>query len=494
LNLVLWSELSREEKFSFGVQEEIVRDPVVFAERLLGWTPHECQRLVMCDGHKYRVISAGRRFGKSEMMAVLLLHLAATKPGSIQYVVSLTLDQAAIIFEVCVNLLEGSVLKGLVGDVKRTPFPVITLKNGSSIHARSVSNDGHYLRGKRAHRVVCDEAAFIKDKLIEQVVRPMLMDFDGELFLISTPRGRNWFYDEWLKGKCVEGDRNFNANYASFQFSSYDNPFLKRSVIDENRKLMYDEQFRCEIMAEFIDDFGFVFKWSVLDKCSEEYDCSPVPVAGRSYVMGVDVAKDVDYTVIVVLDVTDGNEVRVAWVERFNQKDYDYVNGRILELGRLFCPLRIVVDASSAGSPVVDRLVNDLPQIEGFTFANTLQNPKKVLLLQNLRLGLEQRRLRLPLKETVLCEELHYFSYKITDSGIMTMSAPSGKHDDCVIALALAWSFCVVPLAELTVVGVEANPSRGSSRGGVPVLVGDALSLDSGVPDLGSPESFYSYR
>ena len=66
---------------------------------------------------------------------------------------------------------------------------------------------------------------------------------------------------------------------------------------------------------------------------------------------------------------------------------------------------------------------------------------------------------------------------------------------NCVIALALAWSFCVVPLAVLSVTGVDSNPLRSKpGGGGVPVLVGDALSVDSRVPDLGSAESFYSYR
>jgi len=439
--------------------ERSVVDPVAFANRVFSWNAHPCQELVMRDPAKVKVVAAGRRFGKSEMIAVDFIFRAVTEPGCIQYVVSHSQDQANIIFNTIYALIIRSPLKPMIaratwGGVKNA-FPTLELSNGSVIFAQSASYNGKYLRGHKAHRIVIDEAAQMNKSILPEVILPMLLDYDGDLVLISTPLGRNWFYDEWIRGR---GDGNQIAGYKSFRFRTKDNPHISQDAIDRLTASMTENQRQCEIEAEFIDDLSFYFKWERLQAITDDYNPKNFPEVGRMYCMGVDLAKDVDYTIIVVLDITDPNAVTVAHFERFNHKSYEYVLERIADVGLSYAPSKIWIDQTGVGNPIVDRLLPVLPQLEGFSFSNTPGNPKKYNLLQQLKLGIEQRRLRLPASEKSLQDELHYFEFLIDkDTNMMKLHAASGHHDDTVIALALAWQHVAVPIGPVNVFGVEAG-------------------------------------
>lgn len=419
-------------------QIRLLNDPVFFSESFLGWKAHLGQELIMKDQHKVKIVCTGRQFGKSEMLSADLIYKAVTEPGSIQYVVSLTQDQANIIFNRATAMLQESRLKDLVEKISyggvKFAFPTIQFKNGSVVFAQSVGDHGDYLRGHHAHRIIVDEAAFVKESIILKVILPMLWRHDGELVFISTPRGRNWFHKWWQMGR--EDSDNYEPAYKAFRFTSYDNPHLSKEAIDRDKASMSEQQIRQEIYAEFIDDANFMFKWEMLDECTENYPVTSRPEPGHSYCMGVDLAKDVDFTVIVTLDITDQNNVKVADLVRFNNKSYEYVSQKIVEVATAFQPVKIWIDASSAGSPVVDRLSPILPQIEGYTFANTLQNPKKFYLMDHLRLGFAQKRLKIPASEKMLGEELRFFELVLEeDSPVYKMRAASGHHDDtCFVA------------------------------------------------------------
>jgi hypothetical protein len=67
-----------------------------------------------------------------------------------------------------------------------------------------------------------------------------------------------------------------------------------------------------------------------------------------------------------------------------------------------------------------------------------LTNLSKTQLIQRLIVADEQREIAWPAAWTVLTDEMKRYEYKITSNGVITYNAPSGYHDDCVIALALA--------------------------------------------------------
>ncbi len=92
------------------------------------------------------------------------------------------------------------------------------------------------------------------------------------------------------------------------------------------------------------------------------------------------------------------------------------------------------MDATGAGDPIFDDLSVVWPRIEAVKFTNQA----KTELIQRLIVATEQRQISWPAAWNLLTNELKRYEYAVTSNGTITYNAPSGVHDGCVIALALA--------------------------------------------------------
>jgi phage FluMu gp28-like protein len=367
---------------------------------------------------------AGRRFGKTKAMAFSANHYAITHPDSIQFILAPSYNQANIMFWEITTLLSKSIMVHLVERIYKTPFSKIIFKNGSEIHARSTTKP-EYLRGHKAHRVILDEAAYISDEVISQVVEPMLADVNGSWIKIGTPFGKNHFYDSYLKGQSEEFE-----DYSSYHFPSTVNPHISREFIEKKKK-EYGENsiiFRTEYLAEFVEDQNAVFRWQDIQKNVANIDFQDKGESGRLYVIGCDLAKYQDYTVIIVLDVTE-IPFKLVHFQRFNRRPYAETIMKLKELYKRFNYAKVLIDSSGVGDPVLE----DLQDIgaEGYVFTSK----SKVQLIQRLQAAIENGEVKYPYIEE-LVKELQFFEYQLTRTGIK-MEARSGLYDDCVIALAL---------------------------------------------------------
>lgn len=271
-----------------------------------------------------------------------------------------------------------------------------------------------------------DEAALIRADVFSKVLRPMLADYQAPAYFYSTPRGRNWFYDLYMRG--VNGD----AGWMSWRQPTSINKYITAAEIEESRRDMSEQLFAQEFMAEFLSEDTGVFK-RIRQCIVGTYKAC---VAGRFYVMGIDLAKTVDFTVLTVMDSVT-REV-VAW-ERFNDLAWSVQKLRIQELAARYNNALCIADCTGVGDPIVEDLQRaglsmwyqgDKP---GFKFTND----SKSQLINNLAISIEQRRITFP-NEAILIDELSSYEYDITDSGKITYNAPDGKHDDAVVSLALA--------------------------------------------------------
>ena len=183
------------------------------AKWLWGWEPHPTQREWLMSEAGTKVASCGRRWGKTEAAAVDAATMAIMRPGSVQMIVSPTYDQSRLIFNSVEKLIMGSPLTRNFAKVVKTPYPRLNIC-GSVIAARTADEDGRNLRGHSADRVIVDEAAYVRDCVIYEVISPMLADRNGQLVMISTPLGKNHFYKAFIKG----ANKKENSRYASFTF------------------------------------------------------------------------------------------------------------------------------------------------------------------------------------------------------------------------------------------------------------------------------------
>jgi len=217
----------------------------------LSWQFLPWQLDVWQSDQRFKVIAAGRRCGKSNLAIKILLAKALEAPeGSAVVYLAPTLSQAR---QICWDALieqGGSLIKS--AHVNQMD---ITLVTGRKIHVRSGENPDT-LRGLKLYFAVIDEAAFIKDEGVwSKIIRPALSDLKGSAVFISSPSGRNWFYDLYKLGK--EGD---DPDWKSWHLTTYDNPTIDPKEIESAQKTLSSFVFKSEFMASFDNAGTDIFK------------------------------------------------------------------------------------------------------------------------------------------------------------------------------------------------------------------------------------------
>ena len=169
-----------------------------------------------------------------------------------------------------------------------------------------------------------------------------------------------------------------------------------------------------------------------IEACSKANPAEPV--FEEHYHLGVDLAKHIDYTVIIIFN----SKGEMVYMDRFNELDWAIQRERIKAIAKKYNDAQCWIDSTGVGEPIYEDLVNDGVNVEGYKFTNE----SKKQIIQNLMISLEQEKIRIFHKEDplgrVLRDEMLIFEYEMTPSGLIRYQAPEGYHDDCVIALALA--------------------------------------------------------
>jgi len=220
---------------------------------------HPAQLKIFHSDKRFKIVAAGRRFGKSYLSAWLLLIKAIQSESKDVFYVAPTFQQAKDIM--------WAMLKDLGRDLiaqAHENTAVLTLINGRKIYLKG-SDRPETLRGVGLSYVVLDEYASMKPVVWEQIIRPTLADVKGEAFFIGTPAGKNHFFD--LYKDALEDD-----DWEAFQFNSTDNPYLPAEEIEASRKTMSSMSFRQEFEASFETGSGGIFKeeWFKVDDEPEE--------------------------------------------------------------------------------------------------------------------------------------------------------------------------------------------------------------------------------
>lgn len=282
--------------------------------------------------------------------------------------------------------------------------------------------------GFKYDEIFLNEAGIIlKNRYLwENAVKPMMWDNpNSHAILGGTPKiGCTIFKELYQRGL----DEN-QPNYKSFKFSSFDNPYVSRRVIMEDIENATDSVVRQEVYGDFLDEDGVVFR-GVAKIATLDPNTVPDRRTDHMYVIGADVAKLVDYTVIVVYDRTDDRQVMQM---RFNKLEWPVIRSRLIEVSRKYNNALIYLDSTGVGEPLFDDLSRMNIPVEPIHLTNEL----KKQMIEKLSTFIELGHIRmLNLKETI--EELNDFTYDISEHGRIIYGAPVGFHDDIVIAHALA--------------------------------------------------------
>ncbi len=298
----------------------------------------------------------------------------------------------------------------------------IDIAGGGMIAVRSAHHPDN-LRGEGLDLAVLDEAAFMEPRVWPEILRPMLTTTRGGALFLSTPFGRNWFWEQYKIGLRDEA-----AEWMSFQFTTANNPLIEREELESIRRQTTEQVWRSEYLAQFSDDSGQVFRGIRAAVVPGRVEA---PETGHVYIAGVDWGRHYDYTVIVIIDAT---ARRMVALDRFNNIGWRLQRGRLKAMAAHWRPLLIWAEANSIGAPNIEAL-----QEEGLPMRSFLTTSKsKSPLIESLALAIERGFLGL-LDDPALLGELANFSLERLPAGGYRYGAPRGSHDDTVIATALAW-------------------------------------------------------
>lgn len=379
------------------------------------YTPHPGQWRLHQSTARFRVATAGRRFGKTISCLNEVARFAWEHPGSVTWWVAPFFRQTKRAF----RMLKRRFRAAFAGKPSESELRVEWL-NGSVTEFLSADNYDS-LRGEGVDFLVVDEAAKVQRAAWDEALRPTLSDKGGRAIFISTPMGRNWFYELWARGQ----DRAAWPEYESWQLSTSDNPYIPASEIAEAKRSLPADVFRQEYEAQFLEDSAGVFRG--IRACEQGELAGPEP--GHSYVLGWDPARHQDASVVYVMDAATKH---VVARDRFLETAYSLQRARVEWLAREY-NAHILMDSTGAGDPQFEALVERGLDVEGYVFNNT----SKQQLVEHLAVLIEAGEVSWP-ADPVLRHELEVFQYEITRGGKIKYGAPSGMHDDCVIALALA--------------------------------------------------------
>ncbi len=201
---------------------------------------HQAQREILAKSKRFNVIKCGRRFGKTELTQELAVETMLQG-----YPVGYFTPTYKDLYEVWQSM--KYILKPVTRSINES-VKQITLLTSGKIDFWSME-DPDSGRGRKYKRAIVDECE--KSGKFEtawnQTIRPTLADFEGDAWFFSTPQfGKTYFK------KLFENEKKF-ADWASFRYTTYDNPYIKKSEVDAAKAQLDDLVFRCEYMAEDVD-------------------------------------------------------------------------------------------------------------------------------------------------------------------------------------------------------------------------------------------------
>ena len=347
----------------------------------LNFTLHPAQQEIFKSPKRFKVVGAGRRFGKSYLARVKLIVEALKAKNEYGYdltdkacyYIAPTFNQAKDIMWQSLKQMAAPITKKI-----RENECILTLSNDRQIHLKG-SDRPESLRGVGLSYVVMDEYAFMKEEVWTAIIRPTLADVRGGALFIGTPNGKNHFYDLFLSAESTEDEGDWDA----WTFKSLDNPFLDPKEVVLATKDMPLEFVKQEFEANFSSFGGTVFKEDMIVVEDREYYSSDVYMtvdpAGYEDVKGIAQGKTkrLDETAISVVEVTEsGWHVLDVITGRWNVRETAV---RILRTAQKYRPRVVGVERGALKNALMPYLHDNMRRLNIFPYITELThgNQKK---------------------------------------------------------------------------------------------------------------------
>ena len=369
------------------------------------------------------VVKSKRQVGKSIMLESILLQTAINKSKSCSICLSPTLEQARKVFNDVKKVVKPTKLYSKHNDLQL----LIMLRNGSTIFFKSAEQkDG--LRGYTVTGIyVVDEAAFISDEVFFETLAWVNVS-QAPVVLCSTPKHKTGFFFKYYMLGLSNEPNIFSYNWSEFDTSA----LLPAEKLAEYQRNLPQSQFKTEFLGEFLDNEGGVFG-DFGKIISNEYN------PNLNCYMGIDwgTGQGQDETAIAIFN----SDRQMTGLYHFSDKDETATVNYIIELMKQYKPLKCQVETNSIGSVfygLLDKAIKSagLPVM---LLRFTTTNESKEKLINNFQVAMQNDNVTI-LDNQTLRIQMDMYEMKVNQNGKRTYNAASGYHDDCIIAMLLAFN------------------------------------------------------
>ena len=284
--------------------------------------------------------------------------------------------------------------------------------NGSTIQFFS-SERYDNIRGFTFDYLVCDEFAFMQEQAWTEVLRATVLVKGKKVLLISTPKGKNHFFNLYN----LDG---VNPHYKSFKMTSYDG-LASKDEIDGARDTLPEWVFKQEYLAEFISGGQDLFSSVTID--------NNATVTSRLYA-GIDLGRADDYTVLTILN----DKGQMVYCNRWRHDSWTNITNILLAKLNEYKPIA-EVEVNSIGDVIFEQLKAGYKDIRQFTTTSKSKND----IIEALIVANQSKEFTIQDIDW-LKKEFEVFTYQYSAaSRSVKYSAPSGFHDDGVMSCAIAY-------------------------------------------------------
>jgi hypothetical protein len=398
--------------------------------------PHPVQSYILRCRARWVLLECGRRFGKGRaaifwILKHYLVLMSKPRPASLVPVVHIG---------VFVPSLNSITVPWL--ELKKFVPPELVLKIDEGAHTIDLLGGGlievrsadirAIQQGVGYDMIWITEADKIERSVFNDIVPMLRSPFRAGLAWIESKpyQETGWFHELFQMGQHP------TKQLESFHFSTLTNPFVDWDEIEFDRQIMTDRDWSREYLAEIESGSEAAFPSWKVGLMPLDWQ-APSPNSSHFYHVGVDLGKQVDYTVISVFDLCTRE---IVYIDRF-QTAWEEVRRRVAATSKLYntqgCPAPVYIDTTGKGEPVVAQLITEEPDLP--IYGVDINQTVRYQLFSRMALGIEKGDLRYPNWEP-LSKELALMK-RISKAPCDQFKMTGGRqHDDIVFSIALAYT------------------------------------------------------
>ncbi len=417
-----------------------LKDPIVFAQDLLGVKLFDYQIEILMNTSRKLHIRKGRQVGASFILALKCVIRSVLNPRSTITIISPSQRQSSLVFKYIRDIFHSHELvrPEMENKLSRDSQTVIALPNESTIYSLPCGNDGRTIRGlsvPSGSLMIVDEAAFLPEKVWAAI--DYFTAMGGQEIMSSTPLAK--------KGRFFDSSQD--KTYHHIHIPSWRNPLISKDWIAEKKKL---RSYANEIAGEFMSGEGTFFDADIIRDCINaelNWNEPPTQSMGLFKTMGIDVSIEVDPCVVTVCKYVQKlfTPIFIRAYKKDNDKclyDLDFTPVRsydeiVTEINNVHNRYSVnYASIDSTYNPYVAERCERFMMVYPTKFNSCAKNgnPMKSELMYTLLGGLSNHKIELPNHPTLI-RQLYGYEYEITENKNVKFS---DKDEDFIDSLALS--------------------------------------------------------